>query len=345
MNWREEQGKASQDAMNDVTHLRASDLDAPTWQPKDRATLMFVMRPQETLLIRKLRGLGQGKINAPGGRQDPGETMLEAAIRETIEEVGVTPTNPRFRGELRFEFRDGYRLECHVFSSDGGEGEPRETPEAIPLWVPLSHIPYAEMWADDAYWLPLMLSGRTPFSGRFVFDGDKMLDHTLTSHDPASALFAKLDALSIRHDTDTHAPVFTVEQAKRVRMQHEGLHTKNLFLRNKKGTMWLVTLHEDRPVDIKALAERLGAGHLSFGSPERLRNHLGVEPGSVTPLAAMNDARGEVHVILDSALATTPTVCCHPLTNDRTTRLSGLDLVRFLEGVGHSPVILDFGRI
>lgn len=321
-----------------MTHaLAAADLDAPTWTPTDMATLMFVIRGHETLLIRKLRGLGKGKINAPGGRREPGETMRDAAIRETIEEVGVTPLRPRFRGDLRFEFRDGYRLECHVFSADGCEGEPHPTDEAIPLWAPLSDLPYDEMWADDRFWLPLMLSGRTPLSGRFVFDGDAMVDHTLTAFDPASALFARLDALGIAHTCHGHAPVFTVEQAKRHRPAGGALHTKNLFVRNKKGTMWLVTLQEDREVDLKALGHELGAGHLSFCSPDRLRTYLGVEPGSVTPLAVTNDREHLVRVALDARLAQHDLVGCHPLTNDRTLTLSGVDLLRFLEATGHPP--------
>ena len=347
---------------------------------------MFVIRPGEVLLIRKLRGLGAGKINAPGGRLEPGETLVEAAMRETREEVGVTPRAPRLRGELRFEFVDGYRLECHVFSADDCDGEARPSDEAIPIWTPLWQIPYREMWADDALWVPLMLSGRTPFSGRFVFAGDALLDHALTANDPAQALFARLDALGIAHETRAHAPVFTVEQARRewpsggddaglrqageasteglrqdgeasteglrqageastegLRQDGEawteGLHTKNLFVRNKKGRMWLVTLAAERPVDLKQLARTLDAGNLTFASPARLRQHLGVEPGSVTALAALNDPAGLVTVVLDAALAASPAVWCHPLTNDRTTRLSGSDLVRFLGATGHPPVM------
>jgi len=119
----------------------------------------------------------------------------------------------------------------------------------------------------------------------------------------------------------------------------EGLHTKNLFVRNKKGRMWLVTLAAERPVDLKQLARTLDAGNLTFASPARLRQHLGVEPGSVTALAALNDPAGLVTVVLDAALAASPAVWCHPLTNDRTTRLSGSDLVRFLGATGHPPVM------
>jgi 8-oxo-dGTP diphosphatase len=265
--------------------LRITDVDWERWQPADVATLMFVITGGQVLLIHKRRGLGAGKINAPGGRREPGETLAEAAVRETREEVGVTPLAPRLRGELRFAFVDGYHLECHVFTADACEGTATTTDEAIPLWTPLGHIPYERMWADDRLWLPLLLSGRTPLSGRFVFSGDAMLDHAITAADPAEELWARLSELAIAHETHAHAPVFTVEEAKRHRPPGEGLHTKNLFVRDKKERMWLVTLEEDRPVDLRALARELGTSNLSFASPARLRRHLGVEPGSVTPLA------------------------------------------------------------
>lgn len=321
---------------------RLSDIDWSAWRPADVATLIFIIRGGEVLLIRKLRGLGQGKINAPGGRQEPGETLAETAIREAREEVGVTPHSPRFRGELRFAFTDGYHLECHVFSSDGGDGEAHPSAEAIPIWTPLSAIPYDEMWADDRLWLPLMLAGRTPFSGRFVFSGEAMLDHALSAHDPAEPLYAHLFALGVAHDTHAHPPVFTVDEAKRHRPAGAaGHHTKNLFLRNKKGRMWLVTLHEDRPVDLRELGRRLDAGNLSFASPARLRAHLGVEPGSVTPLALINDTAREVGFVLDAALASAPSIWCHPLTNDRTTHLATADFLRFVESTGHPLQLLD----
>jgi 8-oxo-dGTP pyrophosphatase MutT (NUDIX family) len=331
---------------------RVADIDWDAWVPDDVATLMFVIRGGEVLLIRKLRGLGRGKINAPGGRLEPGESPLEAAIRETREEVGVVPLAPRHRGELRFQFRPdgvtpegapkvGYRLACHVFTADGCEGEAIATDEAIPHWTPLSDLPFDAMWADDRIWLPPMLSGRTPFSGRFVFDGEAMLDHVLDARDPCTPIFEAFDRLGIRHATHAHPPVFTVAEAQAVRVAHpasrEGLHAKNLFLRNKKGAMWLVTLEETTPVDLKALGAALGAGHLSFCSPARLREHLGVEPGSVTPLAALHDTEGQVSVALDARLAQAPRVWVHPMTNDRTTGLSGPDLVAFLAACGHPP--------
>jgi 8-oxo-dGTP diphosphatase len=148
------------------------------WQPVDRATLVFIRRGDSVLLIRKLRGLGAGKINAPGGRIEPGETTLECARREVEEELCVVPLELEERGELRFQFVDGYSIHAHVFSANGCEGEPRATVEAIPIWTACSEIPYAEMWADDVLWVPQFLSGLR-FRARFVFDGDAMLQQDL----------------------------------------------------------------------------------------------------------------------------------------------------------------------
>ena len=146
------------------------------WQPTERANLCFILHEGKILLIRKKRGLGAGKINGPGGRIEKDETALESAIRETQEEIHVTPTQPKFAGELFFQFIDGFKIHVAVFRAEECTGAPRETDEAIPLWVSADQIPYAEMWQDDAYWLPLLLEGRQ-FRGYFTFDGDKMLSH------------------------------------------------------------------------------------------------------------------------------------------------------------------------
>ncbi len=107
----------------------------------------------------------------------------------------------------------------------------------------------------------------------------------------------------IAHRTVEHPPVFTVEEAKALRGDLPGHHIKNLFLRNRKEEMWLVVALEDRTIDLKRLGERLAAGKFSFGSPDRLRRHLGVEPGSVTPLAVINDPEHQVRLVLDRGLA------------------------------------------
>ena len=155
-------------------------------------------------------------------------------------------------------------------------------------------------------------------------------------------LFARLDALGLAHRTVEHAPVFTVEQAREHRGVLPGHHIKNLFLRNKKEAMWLVVALEDRAVDLKRLGEVLGAGRLSFGSPERLRKYLGVEPGSVTPFALINDTARQVTLVLDRGLADGGPVNAHPLTNTMTTAISFADLCRFFEATGHGPQWLDF---
>jgi len=162
------------------TALRGvADVDWERWQPRDTATLLFVVRGSEVLLIRKKRGLGAGKINGPGGRLEPGETPAAAAERELYEELRVRPrTSPSFHGELRFQFVDGYSMRVFVFRADDCEGEPTETEEAIPLWTPVERLPFDEMWADDRLWLPAALSGKR-VEGAFVFDGDALLDHTL----------------------------------------------------------------------------------------------------------------------------------------------------------------------
>ena len=155
-------------------------------------------------------------------------------------------------------------------------------------------------------------------------------------------LFARLDALGLAHATVEHAPVYTVEEARQHRGVLPGHHIKNLFLRNKKEAMWLVVAIEDRAIDLKQLGERLGAGRLSFGSPERLRTYLGVEPGSVTPFAVVNDREHQVTLVLDRGLAEGGPVNAHPLTNTMTTAISFADLSRFFQATGHTPQWLDF---
>ena len=153
-------------------------LDWSTWSAKDRAVLTFVRRDGNLLLIRKKRGLGAGKYNAPGGRIEAGETPEAAAVRETQEELRVTPFGLQPAGRLRFQFVDGYSIDCHVFTATSTAGIATETDEAVPFWCAEAAIPYGEMWSDDRLWLPLLLAGRL-FEAWFVFDGDLMLWHEL----------------------------------------------------------------------------------------------------------------------------------------------------------------------
>ena len=151
------------------------DIDWSSWKPTDRATLLFVIRDGQMLLIRKKRGLGAGKINGPGGRVEGRETPEECAVREVEEELGITALEPEYCGEHHFQFTDGYGLYVQVFKSARFRGEPTETDEAIPLWVTTDSIPYEEMWEDDRHWIPHMLAGRR-WSGFYIFDDDRMVD-------------------------------------------------------------------------------------------------------------------------------------------------------------------------
>ena len=157
---------------------RVSEIDWTTWTAVDPATLIFVIRGGQILLIHKKRGLGAGKINGPGGRLEPGEPPEAAAMRELREELGVTAVNPVRVGEHRFQFVDGYSTYVHVYRASGLHGTPVETDEAVPLWVDLDAIPYDRMWEDDRLWLPLLVAGQR-FSGYWIFDGDRMMDYRL----------------------------------------------------------------------------------------------------------------------------------------------------------------------
>lgn len=157
---------------------RVGEIDWTCWRARDPATLVFVVRDGQVLLIRKKRGLGAGKINGPGGRLEPGESIEACAIREAQEELLITPTGLESSGENLFQFVDGYSIHVHVFRASGFSGTPSETDEAVPLWVPLEGIPYDEMWEDDRLWLPLMFERRR-FVGRYVFDADQMVDHEI----------------------------------------------------------------------------------------------------------------------------------------------------------------------
>tara|TARA_R110002096_G_scaffold27577_16_gene84224 strand:+ start:598 stop:1128 length:531 start_codon:yes stop_codon:yes gene_type:complete len=157
-------------AMKDI-----SPADFPNnWEPNMVANLVFLTRGDEVLLIHKKTGLGAGKINGPGGKVEPGETAMEAAVREVEEELHVTPSNLSQVGDLHFDFVDGLRLYCTVYLGQEFVGTPTETREAIPEWFRFDNIPYDRMWADDRHWLPHMLEGKQ-FRAWFKFDGEEML--------------------------------------------------------------------------------------------------------------------------------------------------------------------------
>jgi len=154
-------------------------------------------------------------------------------------------------------------------------------------------------------------------------------------------LFALLDRLGIAHATVTYPPLFTVEESRALRGVVPGGHTKNLFLRDKKGALYLVVAEEDAAIELKGLHRRLGAaGRFSFGSAEALREVLGVAPGAVTPFAVMNDKDARVAVVLDAAMMAHQTLNYHPLDNTMTTSIARDDLVKFLQATGHDPRIV-----
>jgi 8-oxo-dGTP diphosphatase len=159
--------------MNPADMASASPIDWTTWNGEMRATILFVVKHGQVLLIEKKRGLGAGKINGPGGKIDPGETALQAAIRETQEELLVTPLDPIKLGELQFSMSDCPDIHCHVYRSNDFTGIPTETEEAVPVWASVDAIPYHRMWEDDRHWLPLLLNNQT-FLGRFIFESDKL---------------------------------------------------------------------------------------------------------------------------------------------------------------------------
>lgn len=160
----------------------------------------------------------------------------------------------------------------------------------------------------------------------------------------SEALLAYLAELGIETTTIEHAPVFTVEESRHLRGEIAGAHTKNLFLRDNKKTFFLVCLDEATVVDLKGLRARIGArGGLSFASPDALMERLGVQPGSVSPFAVLNDAAGAVTVAIGADLLAGEIINCHPLTNTRTTSIAPADLLAFLRATGHEPIVLSPG--
>jgi len=154
-------------------------------------------------------------------------------------------------------------------------------------------------------------------------------------------LLARLSALGIGVTTVDHPPLFTVEQSQGLRGEIPGAHSKNLFLKCKKGQLWLVVAQEDADINLKRLHAKIGSGRLSFGRAELLEETLGVKPGSVTPFALINDAEQRVKVVLDEILMQNEILNFHPLENTATTAISSRDLLAFIRDCGHAPAILD----
>lgn len=155
-------------------------------------------------------------------------------------------------------------------------------------------------------------------------------------------LFTFLDAQGIAHRTLDHPPVFRVEDGVEIKAALPGGHTKNLFLKDAKGQLWLVSALGETKIDLKALPALIGSARLSFGSEERLMEALGVRPGSVTAFALLNDAERRVRFVADKALMQADPVNFHPLSNDATTAISQAGFRRFLAALGRDPVVVDF---
>ena len=176
-----------------------------------------------------------------------------------------------------------------------------------------------------------------------------MMTQDKTTSSPASEPAHDRDSLlawfaehGIAHATHDHPAVFRVEEGLDLKADLPGLHTKNLFLKDKKGRLFLVSALESTRIDLKRLHETLGAsGRLSFGSAELLMEKLGVTPGSVTAFAVINDRAGDVTMVLDARLATGEDLNFHPLINTATLRVSRDDLLAFFRSTGHEPLIVD----
>jgi Ala-tRNA(Pro) deacylase len=156
-----------------------------------------------------------------------------------------------------------------------------------------------------------------------------------------AGLLRRLDELGIAHTTFEHVPVYTVEEAERHTGHLPGGHCKNLFLKDRKGGLWLLVCLNQRRIDINRLAKMLGCARLSFGRAELLEEVLGVAPGGVTPFALINDRQRRVQPLLDRAMLNCEQLNYHPLSNGATTAIAAADLQRFIEACGHRPRILD----
>ena len=156
-------------------------------------------------------------------------------------------------------------------------------------------------------------------------------------------LFAFFDQLGIAHQTTPHRPLFTVADGVDLHDSLPGLHCKNLFLKDKKGQLWLVVMPGDKRADLASLAEKTGAVKFSFGKPDLLQEILGIPPGSVTPFALMNDTQKAVKVVLDCDMMAAELVSYHPLHNAASTAIASRDLSKFLRALGYEPLMIDCG--
>ena len=164
---------------------------------------------------------------------------------------------------------------------------------------------------------------------------------------PASPhdLFAFLDELGIPHETVEHEATFTVAEGRDLKNTMPGGHSKNLFMKDKAGTLVLISAWADNALKLNALHRRIGTRRLSFTDGDLLIEVLGVPPGSVTPFALMNDEQARVRFLVDAALVAFERINFHPLVNTATTGIRSADLRRFVEATGHSYEVVDFSDL
>jgi len=155
------------------------------------------------------------------------------------------------------------------------------------------------------------------------------------------ALFDRLNELGIETKTHQHNAAFTVEEARELRGEIPGGHCKNLFLKDKKGQLWLIVCLEESRINLKTVPAKIGSARLSFGKPDLLLETMGIAPGSVTPFALINDDKAVISVILEQKMMQHELLNYHPLKNDATTTISSDDLVRFVNSCGHNLQIVD----
>jgi Ala-tRNA(Pro) deacylase len=153
-------------------------------------------------------------------------------------------------------------------------------------------------------------------------------------------LFALLDQLGITHSTVDHPPLFTVEEGRDWHDRIPGLHCKNLFIKDRKGAIWLIVVPGDKRVDLSRLEKLLAAPRFSFARPDLLQEILELTPGSVTPFGLINDHQRRVSLVLDQDMLDAEWVNFHPLHNAASTTLRSADLVRFVRHLGYVPTIV-----
>ncbi|GLK48737.1 DNA-binding protein [Brevundimonas intermedia] len=169
-----------------------------------------------------------------------------------------------------------------------------------------------------------------------------MTPHPAFDRDALTAWLAEND---VAHTTHDHPAVFRVEEGLDLKADLPGAHTKNLFLKDHKGRLWLISARQDTIIDLKRAAAAIGSGRLSFGNELLMFDTLGVRPGSVTALALINDADRRVTFVLDRRLWEADIVNFHPLTNTATTALDQTAFRRVLALLGREPVVVDFGAL